>query len=52
MLDGTPGTRFDGEVVIRRRRWASDDTGFGVLDADWQDEEIVLVGTIAHLEER
>jgi len=52
MLDGTPGTRFDGEVVIRHRRWASDDTGFGVLDADWQDEEIVLVGTIAHLEER
>jgi exodeoxyribonuclease V alpha subunit len=52
MLDGIPGTPFDGEVVIRRRRWASDETGFGVLDADWQDDEIVLVGTIAHLEER
>jgi exodeoxyribonuclease V alpha subunit len=52
MLDGIPGTPFDGEVVIRRRRWASDDTGFGVLDADWEDDEIVLVGTIAHLEER
>jgi exodeoxyribonuclease V alpha subunit len=52
MLDGIPGTPFDGDVVIRRRRWASEETGFGVLDADWQDDEIVLVGTIAHLEER
>jgi exodeoxyribonuclease V alpha subunit len=52
MLDGTPGTSFDGEVVIRRRRWASEETGFGVLDAAWEDDEIVLVGTIAHLEER
>ena len=52
MLDGIPGSPFEGEVVIRRRRWTSDDTGFGVLDADWQDDEIVLVGTIAHLEER
>src|SRR3954447_17622327 len=52
MLDGIPGTPFDGEVLIRRRRWASEETGFGVLDADWQDDEIVLVGTIAHLEER
>jgi exodeoxyribonuclease V alpha subunit len=52
MLDGIPGTPFDGEVIIRRRRWASEETGFGVLDADWQQDEIVLVGTIAHLEER
>jgi exodeoxyribonuclease V alpha subunit len=52
MIDGIPGTPFSGEVVIRRRRWASEETGFGVLDADWQDDEIVLVGTIAHLEER
>ena len=47
-----PGTAFESEVVIRRRRFASDETGFGVLDADWDDDEIVLVGTIAHLEER
>ena len=52
MLDGIPGTPFDGDVVIRRLRWASEETGFGVIDADWQDDEIVLVGTIAHLEER
>jgi exodeoxyribonuclease V alpha subunit len=47
-----PGTAFESEVVIRRRRFASEDTGFGVLDADWDDDEIVLVGTIAHLEPR
>src|SRR3954454_24864301 len=47
-----PGTAFESEVVIRRRRFASDETGFGVLDADWDDDEIVLVGTIAHLEPR
>jgi exodeoxyribonuclease V alpha subunit len=47
-----PGTAFESEVVIRRRRFASEETGFGVLDADWDDDEIVLVGTIAHLEER
>jgi exodeoxyribonuclease V alpha subunit len=47
-----PGTAFESEVVIRRRRFASEETGFGVLDADWDDDEIVLVGTIAHLEPR
>src|SRR3954464_7676576 len=47
-----PGTAFESEVVIRRRRFASEDTGFGVLDADWDGDEIVLVGTIGHLEPR
>ncbi|HTE60383.1 MAG TPA: AAA family ATPase [Solirubrobacteraceae bacterium] len=52
MIEGTPGTPFEGEVLIRRRRWASDDSGFAVIDADRDGDEVVLVGTIAHLEER
>ncbi|HEX5617135.1 MAG TPA: AAA family ATPase [Solirubrobacteraceae bacterium] len=52
MIDGEPGTAFEGEVLIVRRRWASDETGFAVLDSDRDGDEIVLVGTIAHLEER
>jgi exodeoxyribonuclease V alpha subunit len=52
MIEGTPGTPFEGEVLIRRRRWASDDSGFAVVDADRDGDEVVLVGTIAHLEER
>jgi exodeoxyribonuclease V alpha subunit len=52
MLDGMPGAPFEGEVVVRRRRWASDESGFAVVDVDRDGDEIVLVGTIAHLEER
>ncbi len=52
MTDGEPGTRFEDEVVIRRRLWASDESGFAVIDADRHGDEVVLVGTIAHLEER
>jgi len=52
MLEGTPGTPFEGEVVVRRRRWASDESGFAVVDAERDGDEIVLIGTIAHLEER
>jgi exodeoxyribonuclease V alpha subunit len=52
MIEGTPGTPFDGEVLVRRCRWSSDDTGFAVVDADSDGDEVVLVGTIAHLEER
>jgi exodeoxyribonuclease V alpha subunit len=52
MSDGIPGTPFEEEVLIRRRRWASDETGFAIIDADRDGDEIVLVGTIAHLEER
>ena len=52
MTDSRPGTRFEDEVVIRRRLWASDESGFAVIDADRHGDEVVLVGTIAHLEER
>src|SRR4051794_22384178 len=52
MVEGTPGAPFDDEVVVRRRRWASADSGFAVLDADRDGDDIVLVGPLAHLEER
>jgi exodeoxyribonuclease V alpha subunit len=52
MIEGIPGTSFEDEVLIRRRRWSSDDSGFAVIDADRDGDEVVLVGTIAHLEER
>jgi exodeoxyribonuclease V alpha subunit len=52
MLDTTPGAPFEGEVLIRRRRWFSDESGFAVIDADHDGDEVVLVGTLAHLEER
>src|SRR5687768_9468161 len=52
MIEGTPGTPFEGEVVIRRRRWASDASGFAVVDAEREGDELVLVGALAHLEER
>ena len=52
LIEGIPGTPFEDEVLIRRRRWASDETGFAVIDADRAGDEVVLVGTIAHLEER
>jgi exodeoxyribonuclease V alpha subunit len=44
---------FDQEVVIHRTRFASDDTGWAVLDAlDDDGEPVVLVGPLGHLEER
>src|ERR1700750_3125358 len=52
MIDGSPGTPFDDEVVVRRRRYASADSGFAVIDAERDGDEIVLVGPIGHLEER
>src|SRR5215213_3053439 len=52
MIEGEPGAAFEDEVLIVRRRWASEETGFAVLDSDRGGDEIVLVGTIAHLEER
>lgn len=52
MIEGTPGTPFEGEVAIRRRRYASDESGFAVLDAERDGDELVLIGLIAHLEER
>ncbi len=39
-------------MTIRRRRFASDETGFAVLDADADGEAVVLVGPLIHLEER
>src|SRR3954470_14564631 len=52
MSEGEPGTPFEDEVVVRRRRWASEDSGFAVIDAERDGDEIVLVGPIGHLEER
>ncbi len=52
MIDGDPGTAFSDEVVVRRLRFTSEDSGFAVIDADRGGDDVVLVGTIAHLEER
>jgi len=44
---------FDEEVTVRRTRYASDATGWAVVDADADDgERVVLVGPLVHLEER
>ncbi len=52
MIEGEPGAPFEDEVLVRRLRWASDETGFAVIDAERDGDDIVLVGPIAHLEER
>ena len=52
MIEGTPGTPFEGEVLVRRLRWSSDESGFAVVDAERDGDEIVLVGPLAHLEAR
>src|SRR4051812_42446220 len=52
MIDCEPGTAFTDEVVVRRLRFAAEDTGFAVVDADCEGDDVVLVGTLAHLEER
>ena len=52
MIDGEPGAAFTDEVVVRRLRFAAEDTGFAVVDADREGDDVVLVGTLAHLEER
>ena len=52
MIEGVPGTPFEAEVLITRLRWSSDETGFAIVDADRDGDEVVLVGTLAHLEER
>src|SRR4051812_2057630 len=43
---------FTGAVTVRRRIFASEETGFAVLDCRAGDDEVVLVGPLAHLEER
>src|SRR3954462_14806552 len=52
MIEGAPGAAFEDEVVVRRLRWTSEDSGFAVIDAERDGDEIVLVGPIGHLEER
>ena len=52
LADDAEPTAFEDEVLVRRRRWASDETGFAVVDADRDGDEVVLVGPLAHLEER
>lgn len=47
--DGAP---FAGEVVVRSRRFANEDSGFAVLDCDAGGEHVVLVGPLVHLEPR
>jgi exodeoxyribonuclease V alpha subunit len=49
-MDGAPGTRFEDEVVVERIRFVSAESGFAVLDAERDGDEIVLVGPLAHLE--
>jgi exodeoxyribonuclease V alpha subunit len=51
-MDGAPGTSFEAEVTIRRRRFANPDTGFAVVDARRGQDDVVLVGPLSHLEER
>jgi len=48
----TPGTPFDDEIVVRRIRFSSEESGFAVVDADRGADELVLIGPLAHLEER
>ena len=44
---------FDAEVTVRRTRFASQHTGWAVVDAADEDgEPVVLVGPLIHLEER
>jgi exodeoxyribonuclease V alpha subunit len=47
MIDGEPGTAFEDEVVVRRLRFASEESGFAVIDADRSGDDVVLVGTLA-----
>src|SRR2546429_7444522 len=44
---------FDQEVIVRRTRYASEASGWAVLDAaDQEGDHVVLVGPLVHLEER
>jgi exodeoxyribonuclease V alpha subunit len=46
------GQAFSGEVEVRRRRFVNPETGFAVLDCAGEEGRLVLVGPLAHLEER
>jgi exodeoxyribonuclease V alpha subunit len=50
-IEGIPGTAFEGEVVVSRLRWSSADTGFAIVEADREGDELILVGTLSHLEQ-
>src|SRR5947208_12644955 len=50
MVEGSPGTAFDDEVLVHRLRFAAADTGFAVVEADRDGDDVVLVGHLAHLE--
>ncbi|WP_249020171.1 AAA family ATPase [Conexibacter sp. S30A1] len=41
---------FEGEVTVRRQRFANLENGFAVLDADCDGAPVVLVGPLGHLE--
>ena len=44
---------FDSQVTIRRRRYASEESGWAVIEAAGDDgESVVRVGPLTHLEER
>ena len=49
-MEGEPGTRFEGEVVVERVRFTSADTGFAVVEADRDGDEIIVVGPLSHVE--
>jgi exodeoxyribonuclease V alpha subunit len=52
LIEGTPGAPFEDEVDVVRLRWSSDETGFAVIDAERDGDDVVLVGPLAHLEPR
>jgi exodeoxyribonuclease V alpha subunit len=44
---------FDSQVTVKRRRFASQDSGWAVVEAvDADGGEVILVGPLIHLEER
>jgi exodeoxyribonuclease V alpha subunit len=44
------GTPFAAEVLVRGQRFASEESGFAVLDGEADGRHVVLVGPLAHLE--
>jgi exodeoxyribonuclease V alpha subunit len=50
--DAFPGEPFTADVTVRRQRYVSTETGFAVLDCTAGGDAVVLVGPLAHLEER
>lgn len=46
------GAPFAAEVVVRGQRFANEESGFAVLDCEADGSHVVLVGPLAHLEQR